>query len=555
MTASPPPLSARASLRPVLLVAAVTVVCLAPFLTKAFHVDDYLFLRSAQQIRAHPADPFGVMVNWYGFPMPLADVTKNPPGAAYFIAAASTLVGWSEFGLHLAFLLPAVAAVIGTYFLARRMCDRPLGAALATLLTPAFLVSGTTVMCDTLLLACWVWATLLWIRGVEQRDWLALTGAAVLMAAAALTKYFGACLIPLLLSYAVVRECRAGWWIAFAAVPVLALLVYDWATAARYGHGMFLDAGSYAMAARDRGSLLLRVLTTAAFAGGSAATVLFLAPLLCSWLGRILGLVGVAGLFALLHGVDALGVLPLRIDGTFQWLPAAQFAVLAGGGGALVALVVWDFWRCRDAVAVLLGLWVTGTLLFTGFLNWTINVRSILPLLPAAAILAMRQLQRRRGPAAPERWASLWPLLPAGGLALAVAWADARLADSARTAAVEICTRHENTPGKVWFQGHWGFQYYMEAHGAVPLNSSQPDVRVGDWLVNPNNNTNVGTIHPGYFRSVGRVEQTAGRWLSTMHSEVGAGFYADVFGPMPFAFGAVPAEGYEILQFAPAQWR
>src|SRR5438270_5558613 len=46
------------------LLVVVTTAALAPFLNKAFHIDDPLFLWMAQQIAKHPLDPYGFEVNW-----------------------------------------------------------------------------------------------------------------------------------------------------------------------------------------------------------------------------------------------------------------------------------------------------------------------------------------------------------------------------------------------------------------------------------------------------------------------------------------------------------
>src|SRR4029077_2680670 len=107
---------------------------------------------------------------------------------------------------HFVFFLPAIAAIWGTHRLARHFCDRPLLAAGATLFTPAFLVSSTTLMCDTLMLAFWVWAVVLWVEGMERDNFWRLAGSGVLIALAALTKYFGACLIPLLVAYSFIGQ-------------------------------------------------------------------------------------------------------------------------------------------------------------------------------------------------------------------------------------------------------------------------------------------------------------------------------------------------------------
>jgi hypothetical protein len=33
-----------------------------------------------------------------------------------------------------------------------------------------------------------------------------------------------------------------------------------------------------------------------------------------------------------------------------------------------------------------------------------------------------------------------------------------------------------------------------------------------------------------------------------MRGDVGAGFYASVFGPLPYAFGRIPAERYSVIE-------
>src|ERR1700726_2664637 len=130
-----------------MILAVAVLACLLPFSGKAFNVDDTLFIYIARQITQHPLDPYGFKVNWFLDAVPMAHETKNPPLASYYIAAAASFVGWSERALHLAFLLPGLAVVLGTYRLAIRFTDSPLLAAFTTLFAPVFLVSATSVMC------------------------------------------------------------------------------------------------------------------------------------------------------------------------------------------------------------------------------------------------------------------------------------------------------------------------------------------------------------------------------------------------------------------------
>src|SRR5690242_14440962 len=137
------------------ILAVAMLACLLPFVGKAFHIDDTLFVFAAKHIREHPLDFFGFDVNWYTTADPMPAVTQNPPGACYYLAVAGTLFGWGEMPLHLAILLPTWGLVWGTYRLAERFGVRPLPAALLTLLAPATLVGASSVMCDVMMLCFW----------------------------------------------------------------------------------------------------------------------------------------------------------------------------------------------------------------------------------------------------------------------------------------------------------------------------------------------------------------------------------------------------------------
>ena len=84
---------------------------------------------------------------------------------------------------------------------------------------------------------------------------------------------------------------------------------------------------------------------------------------------------------------------------------------------------------------------------------------------PAAGILLVRRIEQRALPF--KRYSTLfWPLVPAVFVALLVTWADYGLANSARSAVEKIYATYIKEQRPLWFQGHWGFQYYMELRGA-----------------------------------------------------------------------------------------
>jgi 4-amino-4-deoxy-L-arabinose transferase-like glycosyltransferase len=519
--------------------AAAALACLLPFAGKAYHIDDPLFLWVARHVTEHPLDFYGFTVNWYGTEMPMAEVTKNPPLASYYAALAAAVFGWGEVALHLAFFAVAAAAAAGSYAVAREFCHYPLVAALAAVFTPVFVLCGASVMCDMMMVACWVWAIALWVRGIKRDDGRLLAFAAVLVAASALSKYFGMSLVPLLFAYGLFERRRPGAWAAFLLVPVAILAGYQWATDELYGRGLLFDAASYATAERLRGGLNVtyKTLTGLAFAGGCLASALFLAPLL--WRrGHLAAGALVAATLAL-----APPLLATSAGGDPRWAFHLQLGLLAAAGLHVLALAVADLLARRDGDAVFLFLWVTGTFVFAAFLNWTISGRTFLPMAPAVGVLVARRLERAGGVAWPR---ALWALAPAAALALVVAWADYTLANTARAGAAAIREDPANAAGTLWFEGHWGFQYYMQEAGGVPLDVQRSRLEAGDLLVVPLHNTNL--LHPG--QDVATLVRTYRfepcRWLSTSHPVVEAGFYSDTAGALPFAFGDVPAEEYYV---------
>ena len=525
----------------------VAILCLLPFVNKAFHIDDPLFIWAGKHIISNPADFYGFQVSWGITGKRMADVTKNPPLACYYITIVALMFGFSEIVLHIAFLVPAVAAVLGTYYLARMFCSRPVPATLAMVLTPVFLVSCTNVMCDIMMLAMWVWAVFFWVRGIQTDKQLSLFFAAVLISMCALTKYFGMSLLGLLFFYSLMQKRKLGVWVLFLLIPMAVLAGYQWVTYLLYGRGLLSDAAAFATVQRWAGSAsFMKGLIGLTFTGGCIITVLFYSPLL--WSGRVLvmGIVLMVMLVFVLTFQEKIGTICTRDVGDIRWGFLTQIALMSVTGISLSVLAGEDFYRCRDSKSLLLLLWVLGTFVFASFVNWVINARSILPMAPAVGILLMRRIDHRsRGDQQRTGfWRVAWPLIPAALIALLVCRADYTLAGTAREAAGIIREKFEGQNKKIWFGGHWGFQYYMEAAGGVAMDFKRSEPALGDIIIFPLNNTGIEPLSSIKIRPSETFRIGRRRWLATMNPWLGAGFYADVWGPLPFIIGSVEPEKY-----------
>jgi 4-amino-4-deoxy-L-arabinose transferase-like glycosyltransferase len=535
------------------------IAALAPFLNKAFHIDDPLFLWMAQQVSQHPADPYGFSVNWYVSAMPMFSIMQNPPLNAYYMALVASFFGWSELAMHGAFLVPAVAAVLGTFFLAQRLSGSPLLAALLMLFTPVFLISATTVMCDIWLLALWVWSVDCWLRGLERHSHWLLFLASLLAAAAALTKYFGVSLVPLLAVYTLVRDRRLTHRLLFLLLPVAIIGIYEAMTKAKYGQGLFSSAMIYPWKATAKAEkqLLGQFLTGLSFTGGCLFPVLFYAPFLKS---RKVLITGIAIFLTLLPSFY-FGIAHLLTSRTGVIAVTSEGALFATIGFGILALAVADFVQQKTADSLLLSLWVLGTFFFATMMNWSITSRTLLPMAPAVVILLIRQFKTSavvaatvtggRGlPILPLRTAAAtwWPVLPAALVSLLITMADYKLAETARLASKSFQNRFQTELGMVWFEGHWGFQYYMEQWKAKPLDRTKRGMISGDVLIVPLSNTNVSRTPP--VPTTGPPEQInyAQFLLATISPEMRAGFYSSKWGPLPWVFARIPPEQYLIFR-------
>jgi len=543
-----------------LLLAASTILCLVPFSGRAFHTDDTLFVWAAQYIAKHPFNPYGFQLIWDFTQVRMSELTQNPPLASYYMALAGSVVGWSERALHLVFLLPTLALVLGTYRLAQKFTRSPLLAAFATLLTPGLLVSVCSVMCDPMMLAIWMWAAILWIEGLEPQRPLFLAASAVLIAASELTKYFGASLILLLFVYSIARQRRVGSWVWYLLIPVAVLVGYEFLTAKMYGHGLLFTAADFSRKRRlyDHATRTARGLVALSYAGGCTFPALVFAPIVWSRRQIILGLLwsGVAS-YLMMHGRVHLGVPVGGYMATamrhHHWLLISSHLILfIAGGTSVLALAVADYWHERDAASLFLALWVLGTFVFTAFLNWTINARSVLPLIPATAILLARRLERIREVPNRRLTASIVAaLLLSGFVSFWITRADTELANSARSAAFAVYERTHGRGGTVWFIGHWGFQYYMESLGAHPLDWLNPQVNNGDFVAVPYNNLWPSDRSDDFLGPKEQFGVQLHSHASTICPELGAGFYYSHWALIPYVIGPIPGGHYSIVRLEP----
>lgn len=571
--AAPAPPTDRARHRDLLIAAVVTIAALAPFLNKPFHIDDPLFIWTAQRMRVKPTDFFGFQLNWYGFEQRMFEVTKNPPGVSVYLAATSLFLGLGEVGVHLALLVPAVGLVIATYLVAERYTKRPLLAALAMVATPVWLVSATTAMCDITMVCFWMWAVYFWLQGLDTGRLGQFLAAGALISAAALTKYFAITLVPLLLLVAL-RRRRHPYECALALfMPIFALLLFDVYTLLKYDLGSVQDVLIYSSNVQDAHDIdrLTQLLLGLSFLGGTTVTFLLFLPRMSNWQGWLvmLGLSTILGALCIQNG-EFVG-LPINTKEGRDWGALIHTLIFLLAAFQAIGLLVIELGSRRDEGTFLLIPWIVGTWVFASFLNWTVNARTLLPLVPALAILLARAIDRaaelRAQEAAKLRaQASDGAARPPGiglfdavavalalALSLAVAWGDYQYAVAQRALAAEARQMFTGVTGQKYYQGHWGFQYYLEQMGdvrATPLKTHSEFVSSRDRMVVPSNNTNIDLRARDLFIERDERSVPVPSWVITNADRLGAGFYLGRVGnPLPFRIVKAPDEQIRSYNF------
>jgi hypothetical protein len=194
---------------------------------------------------------------------------------------------------------------------------------------------------------------------------------------------------------------------------------------------------------------------------------------------------------------------------------------------------------------VLLAAWVLGTFVFAGFVNWTTSSRAVLPMVPAVAILLLRRLQDVGGSPPLFRAAAL---AACATVSLSVSCADYHWANEVRSAARKLNETRNQSDAPAYFQGHWGFQYYMEQQGWSAMVWRRDVVKPGQLIAAPSNNYGIPVFFqgPGDVALIEKIESPESRWLHTMSTEIGAGFYSSSRGSLPFALGEIRPDRYQV---------
>lgn len=446
---------------------------------KPLHVDDPFTYYVSRQIVAAPLDPFGFDIYWYQWPQP-AHEDLLAPVIAYWGALGLALFGPNVFAWKLWLFPFALLFAWAVHRLARRFAPGlELWLLAATLFGPAFLPSFN-YMQDVPAMALGLGALSLYLDAADRRSLWRAIAAGLVAGLAMQTKWTQLTIPAAMLLYGVLAQRL---WLALAACVAAALVFVGWEAAMtlRYGHGMLLFQLGFPFFWTPRAEMVL--------------------PLL-QLLGALLPVPALLGVAALGAPRWVIGVLGASVAVGWSLLlgwpvenalyGVSGVACVATGVALAISLLrrpplrrgAVGAWLAAHRVEVFLILWLAGEVTTYFVISYFPAVRRVLMTVLVATLLAGRAgsfaLGQRRLPLAPLLALQLLLGLAVWSVDLLEARAQQQVAEQA---AAKI--RSQDPAAKIWYVGHWGFQYYAEAEGMQPLIPDHTLVRRGEWLVVP----------------------------------------------------------------------
>ncbi len=529
------------------------------FLDKAYHIDDALFLASADHIQKDPLHPYAFEINWFGRPESMWAATKNPPFGSYFLAALKFVGIQSEQNQHLIFILASLFSLAFAYHISKGFCSNPFWVSLSMLGTPVFFVSATNLMPDLLLLALMLGSLYFWMRGELSNSKLYFLCSAVLASLAVWTKYFAVILFVLLpmLTWMIRRRIGKHFWVLL--LPFLTLFLWNIHSYEETGCFHILGTAQYSLE-NAWANRIQNIGVTAAFLGGGFWFPIILLPF-CLCRIRIrpclsLMLMTIILGFTVWKAIpeEAMGQGKILLEWLFMTFSALVLLALLTGHHFHSTPRTWiqNLSQLHVREDIFLWSWFVGVMIFVCFFNWTISARVLLPGLLPLLILTTRKFERIYPSSSlfnKLRWFS-----PVAGLffSMMLATVDARQAHASRAIAEEIHQKYNTSLVKIYFAGHWGLQYYMEHRGFSALDYDRLHIlEKEDLILFPViSRTNIHPV-PGYTKVTFKHRFINSLGYACMARMDQAGFYSSKWGILPFGLSQTPLETFVLMNVPP----
>lgn len=452
------------------------LVCLVPFLNKAYTIDDPWFLVEARQILKTPAQPMSFQICWLGNETCVARGGNLGAGSTQalmgYLLVPVILAGGAEWIAHLLQMLLACIAVLEMVRLALRVgFDRIQASAAGLMLVaiPPFLSMASTAMPDIAALTLGLTGIERLLAWKDERRWHQAAVASLALGLAPYARPHMVLLMPLgalwLFNEFRIRKALQQFRREFHAwTPLL--------VAACILIGVNLVTFDHSPKAESK-NLLVGLSNISANLYGYLLYLCFPIPLAAVWLGTHWRKAPMLLLLPIvLVVVIQITLFPSKSI-LEEWpLIAALF------GLSTLAYMLYQNVRAWDRLGLLLSLWLL--IPVPAVLYVQLPIKYLLGVLPAIILILIRLLSSI--PRARELSAYGMLVFSCSAYSCVLLRADADFAEYGRRAAAELIAPHVAAGEKVWYGGQWGFYWYAQEAGARVSKPGEPGPNPGELL-------------------------------------------------------------------------
>lgn len=511
-----------------------------PFINRAYFVDDSYFVEVASWLKDNPALPYHFRADDAGLQNRGWEENGfvrmvNPLAHHYYLAFLVKVGGEREWFLRLGCVLLSSFAALFVLALARRWTSYPLLATLLFCVMPAQWLTAHSLLIDSTLGFLFLMGLYFFIRGVELDSVPLFLVSGLAMGLAFITKYPSIFLLPLtaLWFFLKWKKMPRKWLPVLAwGVSLTIFLLYQAWTASLYGRPHVLAASARMVDVFGwpkylvffiffSGSTLLPLVAWPAVGYRRAVLYAILTGCLTYFLSSARGgfEIGQATLLSLWAITTVLFLLAFILERNGWVFPRDYF---------------------------LFG-WVTGFMLMMMVVMGWVAARYYVIVLPAMVFSSVRLIEMKWPERAPVVLKSaLAVLFICGGL---LAYADYKQAEPMRQIGLQLKAKGYAGGERHFFLGDSFISSYLKRDGWVPC-FPETELKKGDLVLAREVTMPLVWFYrrPLNLKEVARFDFPTVFPIKVMHYHGSAGFYASVWGALPFTFAEGPWERFKLYE-------
>jgi len=545
----------------ILIIILFSVVVSLPFVNKAYHVDDTIFLYIADQIANDPLRPYSFSVEWGTQSGPGAYLMDTPL-VPYYTALISWIFYRSETILHLSFIIFHIIAGLSFYFIAKKFIEWPLPATLILVATPTFLVNSQNLMLDVPMLSLFLLASALFLYGVDKGNHKLLFFGSLTAGFAYLAKPNAIIIIPLLLLYCFLKKKQK--YMFYQLIPVMFIILFSL-------HNYFIDGRLFIkdyipFLVGKKGSsfnvFTAFIFSNLSYIGGATIFPLFfLYPFLIKKRNFIF--ISLSIIIAAIVSVVLYQASSNFVSGKYTLFQISLFFVfITSSIFFIILLIAENYNNIKSGIKSILGanniyynidmffifVWFVGVyILNSGLSGGAVRYNTLFlpPLILSYFILLKKYKKQSR---INMFKLSVLILVSTAFIGLIVAYADYDYANSYRDFVNKIPQAYKTESNIVHFSGSGGFQYYMIENGYRILLKKDNSPKKGDIVIkarlpSPRPISNELMQRMTLVETItydGRIP------VRTQNPKAHAGFYTYAGGLLPYSFSNSKLEHFDI---------